>query len=471
MHYRACTFATVLLAVVFLRPAPAEAAIRCEDLAELPLSSTTVTSAQMVAAGAFTPPGGSGRDSAARRQPFEHLPTFCRVSLTARPTADSDITVEVWLPVTGWNGKFQAVGAGGLAGYVPYALMAPALADGYATSGTDTGHVGGTADFMPGHPEQLIDFAYRSTHEMAVAGKAVIGSFYGDAPTWSYYNACSGGGRHGLTSAERYPDDFDGIVAGAASWNQARLDAGRIGINLTVNRTPASRIPAAKYPMIHAAVLQACDGVDGVIESPRACRFDYATLACEGPDGPSCLTPPQVESARVLTSPFTDPATGRVLLEAHLWPGAELQWGRLGGADPLRNSVARVRNFHLKDPAAQFRLDDIAAVIERAARLDDGLLASNNFDLTPFFDRGGKLLMWHGWSDPTGAGTEQRHLFQQRHEDGRLRGGGLAGAVHAPGRVALWRWPGSRYVRQDGGGVAMGRTGAEARTDRGVSSD
>ena len=137
-----------------------------------------------------------------------------------------------------------------------------------------------------------------------------------------------------------------------------------------------------------------------MIESPRTCRFDYATLACQGPDGPSCLTPPQVESARVLTSPFTDPATGRVLLEAHLWPGAELQWGRLGGPDPLRNSVARVRNFHLKDPAAQFRLDDIAAVIERAARLDDGLLASNNFDLTPFFDRGGKLLMWHGWSDP-----------------------------------------------------------------------
>ncbi len=126
--------------------------------------------------------------------------------------------------------------------------MAPALAEGYATAGTDTGHVGGNADFMPGHPEKLIDFAYRSTHEMAVAGKAVITAFYGNAPTWSYYNACSGGGRHALTSAQRYPDDFQGIVAGAASWNQARLDAGRIGINLTVNRTSESRIPASKIP-------------------------------------------------------------------------------------------------------------------------------------------------------------------------------------------------------------------------------
>jgi feruloyl esterase len=156
--------------------------------------------------------------------------------------------------------------------------------------------------------------------------------------------------------------------------------------------------------MIHDAVLQACDALDGVrdgvIENPRACNFDYATLACKGADGPSCLTAPQVESARVLTSPFRDTVTGRVLLEPHLRPGSELQWGTLGGPEPLANSLARVRNFHLKDPSWEFRLENIAADIERAARMDNGLLASDNFDLKPFFDRGGKLLMWHGWSDP-----------------------------------------------------------------------
>ena len=150
--------------------------------------------------------------------------------LTVKPTRDSEIKLEVWLPEAGWNGRFQAVTAGGLAGSVPYTLMAPAMARGYATAGTDTGHVGNNADFMPGHPEKLIDFAYRSTHAMAVAGKAVVGAFYGSAPTWSYYNACSGGGRHALTSAQRYPDDFSrhrggrGVMEPGASGRGAHWD-------------------------------------------------------------------------------------------------------------------------------------------------------------------------------------------------------------------------------------------------------
>jgi feruloyl esterase len=354
-----------------------------------------------VPAGGFAPGAQGG---AAAAQPYAKLPVFCRVALTLTPSSDSDIKVEVWLPAAGWNGNLQVVGAGGLAGSVPHNLMAPALAAGYATSGTDTGHVGGNADFMPEHPEKLIDFAYRSTHVMAVAAKAVVAAFYSKPPAVSYYNGCSGGGRHALTSAQRYPEDFDGIVAGAATWNQARLDAGRIGINLTVNRTTDSRIPASKYPMVHNAVLQACDlqdGVkDGVLENPMACKFDYATLMCKGPDGPGCLTAPQVESAKVMTSPLKDPATGRVLLEPHLPPGVELQWATLGGPEPLSNSLARVRNFHLKDPKHEFRLANVAADVERAARMDNGLIASNNFDLRPFFNRGGKLLIWHGWSDP-----------------------------------------------------------------------
>ena len=373
----------------------------CERLTSLALVNTTITSAVGVSAGTFTP---SGPPPSIANPALKNLPGFCRVVLTVKPSSDSDIRVEVWLPESGWNGKFQAVGDGGLAGSIPFSLMAEALAKGYATSGTDTGHVGGNADFMPGHPEKLIDFAYRSTHEMAVAGKAIVAAYYGSAATRSYYNACSGGGRHALTSAQRYPDDFDGIVAGAASWNQARLDAGRIGVNLTVNRTLESRIPASKYPMIHNAVLQVCDASDGVkdglLENPRTCNFDYAKLVCRGADGPSCLTASQVESAKVLTSPFKDPATGRVLLEPHLWPGVELQWGTLGGPEPQSNSLARVRNFHLKDPNWQFNIDHIATDIERAASMDNGLLASDNFNLKPFFDRGGKLLMWHGWSDP-----------------------------------------------------------------------
>jgi feruloyl esterase len=386
-------------------PSPAGAATSCEQIGRLSFPDATISAAESVPAGTFTPP--AARRAATAPGPsraFAQLPPFCRIALTSRPTSDSDINIEVWLPAAGWNGKLQAVGDGGLAGSIPYNLMATALREGYAAAGTDTGHVGGNADFMPGHPEKLVDFAHRSTHQMAVTAKAVIEAFYDRRPASSYYNACSGGGRHAVTSAQRYPDDFQGIVAGAASWDQARLDAARIGIKLLVNRTPETQIPASKYPMVHRAVIQACDAADGVtdgiIENPRACSFDYATLACKAGDEPSCLTPPQVESARALTSPFRDPAAGKVLLESHLRPGTELAWGILGGPEPITSSLSRVRNFHLKDPAWEPRLESIGADLERAVRMDGGLIASNNFNLRPFFERGGKLLMWHGWSDP-----------------------------------------------------------------------
>lgn len=405
MNGRSAVVASLLVLHLAAASRSAEAAVPCESLVRLSLPDTTVSIAESIGAGRFTPPASPGRAIAATtREALAKLPAFCRVALIAKPSADSDIRIEVWLPIAGWNGKLQAVGDGGLAGIIPFALMAPALAQGFVTSGTDTGHVGATADFMPGHPEKLVDFAYRSTHQMAVAAKAVSAAFYGTAPTWSYYNACSGGGRHALTSAQRYPGDFHGIVAGAATWDQARLDAARIGINLTVNRSAETQIPASKYPMIHRAVIEACDAADGVkdgvLENPPACTFDFAALTCKGADAPSCLTTPQVESAKTLTSPFKDPRSGRTLLESHLWPGAELQWATLGGPQPLTNSLDRVRRFHLKDPAWEFHLDTIAADIDRAVRMDGGLMASADFNLKPFFDRGGKLLMWHGWADP-----------------------------------------------------------------------
>ncbi len=271
------------------------AAAACEDLVRLGRPATAVTIAQTVAAGAFTPPGGPGGGRGGAAQLYPRLPAFCRVAATLTPSSDSDIKVEVWLPVSGWNGKFQAVGNGGMAGTIPYPAMAAALNAGYATAGTDTGHVGNNADFVPGHPEKLVDFAYRAIHEMTVASKAVIQAHYGGPPKRSYFNGCSQGGRQGITSAQRYPEDFDGIVAGASAWNSMRMHGARMAVNLTMNRTPDSAIPASKYQAIHNAVLQACDGrdgvKDGVIENPTACRFDFKSLAVPGrghlvmPDG------------------------------------------------------------------------------------------------------------------------------------------------------------------------------------------
>jgi feruloyl esterase len=389
--------AACALTACALHAVPAAAA--CEDVAKLSLPGTTVDMATMVPAGGFTPPNATAQPAQ-----YAKLPAFCRVALSLRPTSDSDIKVEVWLPAAGWNGKYQAVGQGGLAGNIPYGDLAEGIAAGYATAGTDTGHVGNNANFMPGHPEKLVDFAYRAVHEMAEKGKAVVNAHYGKPPSRSYFNGCSGGGRHGLTSAQRYPNDFDGIVAGASSWNQARMDAARIGVTLMVNRAPGTRIPESKYPMIHEAVLKACDGLDGVtdgvLENPTRCNFDFNSLLCKGADGPTCLTAAQVETTKILLSPLKDPATGHVLYAGHLFPGAELNWDTLGGERPLPNSLARVRNFHLKDPKWEFRLENIAADVERAAKMDGGLVGSYNFDLRPYFNRGGKLIIFHGWSDP-----------------------------------------------------------------------
>lgn len=447
--------ALLALAAMTFGHAGSVAAQDCTGLQKLPLAGARVTAVEAVAAGALSVKGSPADNAAQLQAALSRLPAFCRVMVTAKPGKDSDIKIEVWLPA-GWNGRLQAVGDGGLAGFIPYALMAQAMAEGYATTGTDTGHVGATADFMPAYPDKLLDFAYRSTHEMAVAAKAVIAGYYGKPPAWSYYNACSGGGRHGITSAQRYPADFDGIVAGAPSWNQARLDAARIGINLMVNRTPEHRIPASKYPMIHNAVMQACDGldgvVDGIIENPRECRFDYASLQCKGGDEASCLTAAQVESAKTLTSPFRDSATGKLLLAPHLRPGSELQWATLASPQPLANSVARVRNFHLKDTTWEFRLENIVDDIERAARMDQGLLASDNVNLKPFFDRGGKLLMWHGWSDPQ-VPAEGSIIYYEGVQS-------AAGQAAAADSLMLYMLPGVLHCRGGPGADTFDRMAA-----------
>ena len=240
--------------------------IACESLGQMSFPNGMLTSAEPVQAGAFAPPATTNASAAAA---YKTLPAFCRVTARLTPTSDSDIRVEVWLPLSGWNRKLQAVGNGGLGGTIPYAALAGAVRSGYAASGTDTGHVGGNGDFVAGHPERLVDFAYRAIHEMTVAAKAVLAAHYDARPARSYFNACS-------------------IVAGDASWEQMRLYAARVYLNVYVNREPAAVIPPSKYPMIHNAVLDKCDALDGVrdgvIEDPARCSFDLATLTCYGED-------------------------------------------------------------------------------------------------------------------------------------------------------------------------------------------
>jgi feruloyl esterase len=334
---------------------------------------------------------------------FKGLPEFCRALVTIKPKPGSDIRAEVWMPTTAWNGKFAAIGNGGLAGSISHFLLATGMKSGYATAQTDTGHVGANADFVQ-NPEQFVDFAHRAIHETTVQAKAIAQAFYGSRPSRSYFAGCSTGGRQALEAAQRYPSDFDAIAAGAPSWDQMRLYAARIALNLVVNKEPGSVIPKEKYSLIHDAVMQACDGLDGVkdgvIENPMNCRFDYAQLACAGSDTNQCLTKGQVESARAMTSAVKDPLTGAVLFDGHLWPGSELEWDRIGGTTPCAGCLEAMKKIVFPDADWDYHRMSVAADFEKAARADGGLLFSGNADLAPFFARGGKLLIYHGWNDP-----------------------------------------------------------------------
>jgi len=378
----------------------ARAATPCESLTNVKLTNAKVTSSAIVAAGAFVPPTRGGRGGGG----FANLPAFCRVEATLTPSADSDIKIEVWLPQSGWNGKFQAVGNGGWAGSIPYPAIGTAVAAGYAAAGTDTGHTGNNADFALGHPEKVIDLAYRSIHEMTVQLKVILTEHYGNPAKYSYYNGCSQGGRQGLAEAQRYPADFDGIIAGASAVDQMRMHGARTALNLLLNKNPDSVIPAAKYPMINKAVLNACDAVDGVkddvIEDPLKCKFDYASLLCKAGESENCLTKGQVESAKQMTSPLKDAKTGKTLFSGYLVPGSELGWATLGGPAPLGLSISGLQNVAFSNRSWDYHTMDIAADIDRAVKSDNGATATNNPNLQPFFDRGGKLLMYHGWSDP-----------------------------------------------------------------------
>jgi len=374
----------------------------CDDLRLMTIGAGRIDSAQAVSAGLFVPPNtrtGGGAN------PFSKLPSFCRVTATLTPTTDSDIKIEVWLPSSGWNTKLQAVGNGGWAGSIDYGAVARALARGYAAVGTDTGHSTDGGSFALGHPEKFNDYAYRSEHEMTVAAKAIIERFYGAGPKLSYFNGCSTGGRQALVEASRYPNDFDGIIAGAAANPKAHLDAWRISMAQTMYASSESVIPPAKFATIHDAVLAQCDALDGakdgLLENPIQCRFDPGTLKCSGTDAPGCLTSAQVQTARVIMSPARNLKTNELIFPTYE-PGTELGWTRLlGGPDAYDTAVDQYKYVVFNDANWNWRTFDLERDTAKGDAAAEGVLASVNPNLTSFARHGGKLITYHGWADPS----------------------------------------------------------------------
>jgi feruloyl esterase len=404
MHTR--LFAAIVLgsvAIVPAFPSASAAAQPCESLASLKMPDTTINTAALVPAGPFV--ANPTAAAAGRGGTPPTLPAFCRVQLTVAP----QINVEVWLPSSGWNGKFEGVGGGGYAGAISYGAMVTALNAGYATASTDTGHVGGDGRFALGHPELVVDFGYRAIHEMTVKGKQVVEAFYGTAPRESYFVGCSTGGRQGLAEAQRYPDDYNGIVSGAPAIDWPHLLISLVWNSQATLKDPASYIPAAKLAAINDATLAACDATDGVkdglVADGRRCTFDPSTLVCREGDSPTCLTPKQAEALRKI---YAGPryADGKQIYPGRL-PGVERGWGNfITGPEPGRSANVALgggylKYFVLQDANADPLAFDFAADMPKVDKDEKDIAALQTFNanLKPFRDRGGKLILYHGWGD------------------------------------------------------------------------
>jgi feruloyl esterase len=452
---------------------------KCSALTEVVLEHAKVTRAAMASAAEL---------EEMKVREAGTMPAFCRVQVTDRPSEDSEIKTEVWLPVVdsngkdsngkdsngkdsngkGWNGRLRAQGNGGFAGTIYVGAMAETVRQGYAAVGTDTGHVGGKGDFALGHPEKVKDFGWRGVHDMTVQAKALIKAFYGKAQEKAYFTSCSDGGREALMEAERFPADYDGILAGAPAYNWTGLMSGAAENTKWMTAAAENFLPAEKVPALAAAVNVACDakdGVkDGVINDPRTCRFDPATLKCKAGDSASCLLPGQVEMVkRIYRGPVND--AGKVVLKG-LEPGAEdgpQGWAKwISGHDEGSNmpffGEGFYANFVYGKPswkASEFIFDrDYKLSLEKTAEA----LNSTDTNIAPFVERGGRLLMYHGWNDPAIPATMSIDYYE-----------GVAkriGQAKAESAVRLYMVPGMQHCGTGPGatefGQGMGRRGDAA---------
>ncbi|HEY6369759.1 MAG TPA: tannase/feruloyl esterase family alpha/beta hydrolase [Candidatus Sulfotelmatobacter sp.] len=397
----------------------------CAKVAGAKIASARITLAQTVAAGTFAEPPApsSGRDVSAL---YKALPAFCRVVAEAKPTADSDIKIEVWLPASGWNGKLQGLANGGFAGQIDYVQLGTAMTKGYAATATDTGHTGSLVDatFALGHPEKVVDFGHRGIHEMTRVAKEAVQAFYRKAPQHSYFAGCSDGGREALMEAQRYPADYDGILAGApANYWTALLSTAALDTQaLTLD--PASFIPQAKIPAIAAAVNAACDELDGVrdgiLNDPRECHFDPATIQCKtGEDSDKCLTAPQATALKKLYAGLHD-SHGHEVFPGFL-PGAEDGqdgWGLwITGPAPAKSLMAffgigYFSNMVYEKADWDYKTFAVDAGLKAAEEKTASTLNATDADLKAFRARGGKLILYHGWNDPAISALNTVNYFE-----------------------------------------------------------
>ncbi len=446
----------------------------CAQLAALALPDTTITLAEAVAGPAFTPPRGPA---------LNNLPGFCRVAATSRPA----VRFEVWLPLSGWNQKFQGVGNGANAGSIGYDAMATALRRGYAVAGTDTGHAttnGRDASWALGRPDLLEDFAHRALHVTTVHAKAIVQEFYRRAAAKSYYVGCSTGGRQGLMEAQRYPEDYDGIIAGAPAANWTHFQTGgHLWAVIATNKDPESYVPSSKLPIIERAVNAACDMkdglADGILTDPRQCAFDAKALVCAaGQDEATCLTPKQATAVNNIWSGVRN-SRGELVYPPYM-RGAESAGGWANyttGTKPMSGNHWEQAENTLKymvfeNPKWDFRTFDYDRDVALADKKLGALMNAFDPDLSRLRARGGKLLLYHGWNDPSISPVNTVNYFESAVATWRAQENRPASSDAPPDFIRLFMVPGMLHCSGGPGADTFDElTALERWVEQGVAPD
>jgi feruloyl esterase len=368
----------------------------CESLASLKVDKASISSAQMVPEGPA--PARSGARGAQAGAPAL-IPAHCRVQLVLAPTPDSLIKMEMWLPPADkWNGKFMGVGNGGFAGSIQGLAneMPQALRLGYATAGTDTGHQEQGGAWAIGHPEKMIDFGYRATHEMTLKAKEIVKVFYERSAQYSYFKGCSTGGRMALMEAQRYPDDYDGIIAGSLANRHIHMWTAGIQRNVNLSRHPESAITPEQAAAVNNLVMSTCDALkEGFLNNPRACRVDFSVLRCRTGSGEGvCLTDAQLKTVQTFYGGVKNSQGELIFSGQALGNPINAAQATNQGPGGLFDLVRIAYNDANVDWHA-FDLDRDMKVLDEKI----GYVDAVNPDLRTFKSSGGKLLITHGWSD------------------------------------------------------------------------
>jgi feruloyl esterase len=423
-----------LFASVAIASSPALAS-PCTNLQSLQFQHTTINSATDNTSGTFVVPGSPPTT-------ITGLPAFCRVVATLTPSSDSNIKIEVWLPESGWNGRFLGTGGGGFQGVINYTELTAGLRAGFAATNSDLGT--GSSGCNPlfcgsngnqgnalaaafgdpvtpstglfGHPERIKDFGYRAIHLMTVRGKEIANAFYGQNAHKAYFAGCSTGGQNALMEAQRFPDDYDGILAGAPAFNRTHLHMGAITLWQDTHASPGRLIQPGQMTLINQAVLKQCVGRDGgagtdqFLTDPRDCHFDPKVLQCTGGMlPPACLTADQVTTMQKYYAGTIDPVTHEVIN-----PGPE----RGNETDDIL-ALGLALQEQLPEPAfdglfywvfgpsfgypasaVNFANFDFHRAVDTVDDQLAAVLNANSTDLGAFRGHGGKLIMYHGWADP-----------------------------------------------------------------------